>query len=315
MPPQAMPPLGDAPDDVEALMSFFSSRLLLKPFRPSPGVGAMVEPPLAVRACEAAFRELAERAVRAAELGEELDALEWLDVCAHFSAQWFSVCHWLSPKRLREFFGEAIGVSWKNVDAVPADREQPPVDLKLYKNPEAAPAQPYLCAVCGVHCNSLGQYRAHTRGRAHTAAARRYGPGGEPDPIPVLQAHVNDQPATGRVRSLRSPESPSCPHPAPQSAPFASPHVDMQEAVPNVFGWPHVLPPPQMRLPAADGVLLPFTVASGCRPAVPVQSGALPPADTAPPGPVACPEAVEDWFRNVCRSAERARATKETPSP
>eukprot|EP01061_Rhynchopus_euleeides_P016944 TRINITY_DN28295_c0_g1_i1.p1 TRINITY_DN28295_c0_g1~~TRINITY_DN28295_c0_g1_i1.p1 ORF type:complete len:347 (+),score=96.26 TRINITY_DN28295_c0_g1_i1:339-1379(+) len=159
-------------EKVQELVAFFATRLLLKRYRKDVRDDSA---PAAVAECEAAFEKLARDAISTVEGGETLDAMVWLDICADFSKTWLEVCHWVSPKKLREFFSTTIGAMWVRVSEVPAAREQPPVDLKWYKNPEGnAPVQPCICPACNVMCNSLAQFVAHTQGKSHKSLAKAY---------------------------------------------------------------------------------------------------------------------------------------------
>eukprot|EP01062_Namystynia_karyoxenos_P056079 TRINITY_DN47034_c0_g1_i1.p1 TRINITY_DN47034_c0_g1~~TRINITY_DN47034_c0_g1_i1.p1 ORF type:complete len:491 (+),score=185.37 TRINITY_DN47034_c0_g1_i1:100-1572(+) len=178
---------------VDSVMEFFSTRLLLKRYRrvADPETGLFPELPSEVLECEAAFRGLATTAAIVTLQGEELDAVDWADICEDFSAGWLECCHWISPKKLREFFAERLGAQWCNESQVAPEKERPPRDLKWYKNPEGCrPAQPCVCSVCGVVCNSLAQYRAHAQGLKHRQAARtQQQNGGEPpEPMPCSSA-------------------------------------------------------------------------------------------------------------------------------
>ena len=154
---------------VAVLTEFFSNRLLLKRYRKN----TREENPSIVLECETAFEKIANQAVAEVEEGGPLDAMNWLDVCTEFSDLWIEVSHWISPKKFREFVSENIGGEWVRVEEIPAHKEQPPVDLKWYKNPEGCtPVQPCVCPLCNVVCNSYAQYKAHSQGRTHRALAR-----------------------------------------------------------------------------------------------------------------------------------------------
>eukprot|EP01060_Flectonema_neradi_P041441 TRINITY_DN984_c0_g1_i3.p1 TRINITY_DN984_c0_g1~~TRINITY_DN984_c0_g1_i3.p1 ORF type:complete len:478 (+),score=123.35 TRINITY_DN984_c0_g1_i3:113-1546(+) len=154
---------------VAVLTEFFSNRLLLKRYRKN----TREENPAIVVECEMAFEKIARQVVAELEEGEPLDAMSWLDVCTDFSDRWIEVSHWISPKKFREFVSENIGGEWVRVEEIPAHKEQPPVDLKWYKNPEGCtPVQPCVCPLCNVVCNSYAQYKAHSQGRTHRALAR-----------------------------------------------------------------------------------------------------------------------------------------------
>eukprot|EP01060_Flectonema_neradi_P041440 TRINITY_DN984_c0_g1_i2.p1 TRINITY_DN984_c0_g1~~TRINITY_DN984_c0_g1_i2.p1 ORF type:complete len:306 (+),score=71.04 TRINITY_DN984_c0_g1_i2:78-995(+) len=156
-------------EKVAVLTEFFSNRLLLKRYRKN----TREENPAIVVECEMAFEKIARQVVAELEEGEPLDAMSWLDVCTDFSDRWIEVSHWISPKKFREFVSENIGGEWVRVEEIPAHKEQPPVDLKWYKNPEGCtPVQPCVCPLCNVVCNSYAQYKAHSQGRTHRALAR-----------------------------------------------------------------------------------------------------------------------------------------------
>ena len=160
-----------AEEKVGLLEEFFGTRLLLKRFRKD----VREEAPERVLECEDAFRALAVKAVAQVEAGRPLDALLWLEICADFSDSWLDVCHWVSPKKLREFFTNTIGAEWERVSEVPAAREQPTVDLKWYKYPDGnSVVQPCLCPVCDLVCNSIAQYTAHAQGKNHKTLAKSY---------------------------------------------------------------------------------------------------------------------------------------------
>eukprot|EP01059_Diplonema_ambulator_P002136 TRINITY_DN1176_c0_g1_i2.p1 TRINITY_DN1176_c0_g1~~TRINITY_DN1176_c0_g1_i2.p1 ORF type:complete len:288 (+),score=130.65 TRINITY_DN1176_c0_g1_i2:114-866(+) len=173
-------------EKVAVLNDFFCNRLLLKRFRKDTRDKA--ETPQHVLECERAFDGLARKAVAESGLGRKLDAMEWVTLCTAFSSKWIDVCHWISPKKLREFFTAHINAEWLRVDEVPSAMEQPPVDLKWYKNPEGCtPVQPCLCPLCNVVCNSLAQYKAHSQGRTHRSLARAYAKkngGKQVEPVP-----------------------------------------------------------------------------------------------------------------------------------
>eukprot|EP00755_Sulcionema_specki_P026147 Sspe_Gene.84951::Locus_55785_Transcript_1_1_Confidence_1.000_Length_842::g.84951::m.84951 len=205
------------------LMEFFSNRLLLKRYRLV--TRGEEPPPPAVLECEKAFHRLAIEATEAARTGTALDALAWAHTCTDFSNEWIDVCHWISPKKFREFLTDRIGVRWYDADKVPADMETPPVNLKWYKNPGGGTAQQHSCRVCGVICNSLAQYKAHAQGRTHRALLRTHGlpEDFEIDPVPLDEA----------------------PKPAPQQPPGKKqssqpPHPTATEGV------PHQPPPPRL---------------------------------------------------------------------
>eukprot|EP01064_Diplonema_japonicum_P030869 TRINITY_DN534_c3_g5_i2.p1 TRINITY_DN534_c3_g5~~TRINITY_DN534_c3_g5_i2.p1 ORF type:complete len:306 (+),score=94.43 TRINITY_DN534_c3_g5_i2:47-919(+) len=177
-------------EKIGVLNDFFCNRLLLKRFRKDTRDKAGV--PQHVLECERAFNELAQKAVRDTTEGLKLDAMEWVGLCTTFSSKWIDVCHWISPKKLREFFTAHIAAEWVRVEEVPASKEQPPVDLKWYKNPEGCtPVQPCLCPLCNVVCNSLAQYKAHSQGRTHRSLARAYAKkNGGKQPVPCSAADM-----------------------------------------------------------------------------------------------------------------------------
>eukprot|EP00659_Diplonema_papillatum_P003816 gene3816-5950_t len=156
---------------VAVLTEFFSNRLLLKRFRKENREGAAPEE---VLACEREFATMSLDIVRHAQHGA-LDAPYWADACSDFSEKWIQVCHWISPRRMREFATVNIGAVWDKESEVPIFKEQPPVDLKWYKNPNGCtPVQPWLCPLCRVVCNSLAQYKTHAQGRTHKSLARAF---------------------------------------------------------------------------------------------------------------------------------------------
>ena len=157
---------------VAAICDFFSTRLLLKRYRKDQREPD-TEVPAAVAECEAAFALLAESAVCSVEAGQALDAVVWVNYCADFSELWLEVSHWVSPKKMRGFLTEHIGAEWVRAEEVPVEKEMPPINLKLYKNPQGHhPVMPCLCPVCEVLCNSQAQYTAHAQGRSHKMLAR-----------------------------------------------------------------------------------------------------------------------------------------------
>eukprot|EP01064_Diplonema_japonicum_P030870 TRINITY_DN534_c3_g5_i3.p1 TRINITY_DN534_c3_g5~~TRINITY_DN534_c3_g5_i3.p1 ORF type:complete len:538 (+),score=165.45 TRINITY_DN534_c3_g5_i3:47-1615(+) len=184
-------------EKIGVLNDFFCNRLLLKRFRKDTRDKAGV--PQHVLECERAFNELAQKAVRDTTEGLKLDAMEWVGLCTTFSSKWIDVCHWISPKKLREFFTAHIAAEWVRVEEVPASKEQPPVDLKWYKNPEGCtPVQPCLCPLCNVVCNSLAQYKAHSQGRTHRSLARAYAKkngGKQVEPVPYSGVQGTDSSA------------------------------------------------------------------------------------------------------------------------
>ncbi|KAJ9464555.1 hypothetical protein DIPPA_52918 [Diplonema papillatum] len=156
---------------VGEITSFFSNRLLLKKYR-SEGRDGMLPEDVAV--CEAEFLGLAKRAVCEMNAGP-LDAVVWANLCASFSQRWIEVCHWVSPKKFREFLSGTLSARWLNEEDIETDLELPPVDLKWYKNPAGCvPVQPCICPVCRVFCNSMSQYKAHAQGRIHRSLARMF---------------------------------------------------------------------------------------------------------------------------------------------
>ena len=175
---------------VAVLTEFFSNRLLLKRYRKN----TREENPSIVLECETAFEKIANQAVAEVEEGGPLDAMNWLDVCTEFSDRWIEVSHWISPKKFREFVSENIGGEWVRVEEIPAHKEQPPVDLKWYKNPEGCtPVQPCVCPLCNVVCNSYAQYKAHSQGRTHRALARARNRRGRGDNIHQRKQHQHQQ--------------------------------------------------------------------------------------------------------------------------
>ena len=174
---------------IEKVTHFFGTRLLLKRFRQ--GVRDSLEGPLpaALPRCEARFEELASYAVATTEGGLPLDAVQWADWFCCFSTEFMEVCHWVSPKKMREFLENNIGAEWIRCDEVPLEREAPPVDLKWYKNPEGVTkVQQCMCPLCNVMCNSIAQYDAHAEGRTHKSHARTFlkkNPGATVEPIPI----------------------------------------------------------------------------------------------------------------------------------
>eukprot|EP01063_Lacrimia_lanifica_P030531 TRINITY_DN4862_c0_g2_i1.p1 TRINITY_DN4862_c0_g2~~TRINITY_DN4862_c0_g2_i1.p1 ORF type:complete len:319 (+),score=92.61 TRINITY_DN4862_c0_g2_i1:54-1010(+) len=170
---------------VEKLTTFFSTRLLLRRYRPSNRGEAVV--PEAVGQCERAFRALAERAVADVNAGKVLDAMEWMETCTEFSEEWIDFCHWISPKKLREHLTEIVGAQWCREEEIPAERELPPWDLKLYKA-DMSLVQQYACPCCEVECNSLAQYKGHAAGHRHKTNAEAWAlnNGGKmPEPVMV----------------------------------------------------------------------------------------------------------------------------------
>ena len=196
-------------EKVALLTDFFGVRLLLKRYRKDKRDGSV---PAAVVECESSFQQIAVNAVAMVENGIPLDAVVWADMCSDFSARWIECCHWVSPRKLREFFASNIGAVWTRVDDVPASKEQPPVDLKWYKSLEGSnPVQPCMCPLCNVVCNSKAQYTAHAQGRTHKTLARAYAKknGCSSDVAPVLMARSSSKDELGAESYLSSECSPS----------------------------------------------------------------------------------------------------------
>eukprot|EP01063_Lacrimia_lanifica_P026207 TRINITY_DN348_c0_g3_i1.p1 TRINITY_DN348_c0_g3~~TRINITY_DN348_c0_g3_i1.p1 ORF type:complete len:279 (+),score=98.68 TRINITY_DN348_c0_g3_i1:75-911(+) len=199
---------------VEVLMEFFCTRLLLKRYRKGNREGPV---PMEVRACEAEFRALATRAVVEVEQGAPLDAMVWCDLCSGFSAEWMTAAHWVSPKKFREHLTATIGAAWVREEEVPADREQPPVDLKWYKAKGCDTVESVRCPCCDIQCNSPVQYRAHVQGRAHKAAARKW---------KMLGRAVEPVPVEKTTRPQNENSQGSSPLASPQTLPSEASSVD-----------------------------------------------------------------------------------------
>ena len=176
-------------EKVAVLTNFFGTRLLLRRYRIGKRDPSSALPP-AVAECEAAFHTLATTLVKLASDNVPLDAVVWAERCSDFSEHWISCCHWISPRKLREFCSENLNAKWINVEEVPLAKEQPPVDLKWYKSLEGSdPPTKCMCPLCHVNCNSRVQYDAHCKGRHHKILAREYarktGCGVDIEPIPI----------------------------------------------------------------------------------------------------------------------------------
>ena len=157
---------------VKLVSDFFSTRLLLKRYRRDKRDETV---PHSVVECEQEFEQIVRCAVSLTDAGVALDAVQWADICTAFSARWNNTCHWVSPRKLRDFLSVNAGSKWTRVESVPPEKEQPAVDLKWYKSLEGSnPITPCMCHLCEVICNSKLQYQAHVQGRTHRTQAKNF---------------------------------------------------------------------------------------------------------------------------------------------
>eukprot|EP00755_Sulcionema_specki_P011441 Sspe_Gene.49046::Locus_26035_Transcript_1_1_Confidence_1.000_Length_1049::g.49046::m.49046 len=151
---------------VEEIQTFFNNKLMLRDFRPQ---GPCFDDASAA-AVRAEFHQRVLVAKKAADNGMPLDAFEWAVWCCDFTDRNKTYCTWLSPMRLRDFMTRVMGSTWCNLAklAEHPELEDIPDEFTKKISKEKPRAQPCMCSVCGIKCNSIDQYKTHVNGSKHS---------------------------------------------------------------------------------------------------------------------------------------------------
>eukprot|EP01062_Namystynia_karyoxenos_P083891 TRINITY_DN9753_c0_g1_i1.p1 TRINITY_DN9753_c0_g1~~TRINITY_DN9753_c0_g1_i1.p1 ORF type:complete len:640 (+),score=122.95 TRINITY_DN9753_c0_g1_i1:137-1921(+) len=281
---------------VTDLIDFFCSRLMRRQFRPG---GAEYDDANAER-CRQLYREKITAGYSESQLGLPLSAPAWAEWATAFSSEWTQYCAWVSPPLLRESMTKSFQCQWRDVDAVDPQLEVPPprpdAKNKDKRQAPAVRAQPHMCVVCQMRCNSLEQYRTHAQGQRHRDRVAQQGYSTCPPPQPLPVAGGAAAPAAAPVPA---PEAQASLPPVPMNAapvPVDPVPVQAVNMASSGAGLPTALP--VSSLPSATQAAMPLPS--------PMDGSASMPVPMAPPCPEAPPagaDPLEDFMMGAAPMA------------